>query len=105
MDVPCDRSRRPHRRQERSPTRQASGVCKADPGADIELRQIKCLSNIAERDHRDIECIVPAMLGCKTVRRARVLIAGIERILAGTIVNLASGSSRKRSSYFRLQYV
>lgn len=49
-----------------------------DSGADIELRQSKYLNNIAEQDHRAIKRIVRPMLGFKTFRCARILIAGIE---------------------------
>ena len=49
-----------------------------DSGADIEMRQIKYLNNIVEQDHRAIKRVVRPMLGFKTFRCARVLIAGIE---------------------------
>ena len=51
---------------------------RADSGADIEMRQIKYLNNIVEQDHRAIKRVVRPMLGFKTFRYARVLIAGIE---------------------------
>ena len=47
-------------------------------GADIEMRQIKYLNNIVEQDHRAIKRVVRPMLGFKTFRCARALIAGIE---------------------------
>ena len=50
----------------------------ADSGADIELRQSKYLNNIVEQDHRAIKRIVRPMLGFKSFRCARILIAGIE---------------------------
>ena len=50
----------------------------ADSGVDIELRQNKYLNNIVEQDHRAIKRIVRPMLGFKSFRCARVLIAGIE---------------------------
>ena len=46
--------------------------------AAIELRQTKYLNNIVEQDHRAIKRIVRPMLGFKTTRCARILIAGIE---------------------------
>jgi transposase-like protein len=49
-----------------------------DSGADIELRQSKYLNNIVEQDHRAIKRIVWPMLGFKSFRCARVLVAGIE---------------------------
>lgn len=48
-----------------------------DSGADIELRQRKFLNNVVEQDHRAIKRVVP-MLGFKSFRCARILIAGIE---------------------------
>jgi putative transposase len=50
----------------------------ADSGADIELRQRRYLNNIVEQDHRAIKRVVRPMLGFKSFRCARVLIAGIE---------------------------
>ena len=50
----------------------------SDSGLPIELRQSMYLNNIVEQDHRAIKRIVRPMLGFKTFRCARVLIAGIE---------------------------
>jgi len=50
----------------------------ADSGADIQMRQIKYLNNIVEQDHRAIKRIVRPMLGFKSLRCARVLLARIE---------------------------
>lgn len=47
-------------------------------GAAIELRQAKYVNNIVEQNHRAIKRIVRPMLGFKTTRCARSLIAGIE---------------------------
>ena len=47
-----------------------------DSGADIEMRQIKYVNNIVEQDHRAIKRVVLPMLGFKTFRCARALIAG-----------------------------
>ena len=49
-----------------------------DSGAAIELRQSKYLNNIVEQDHRAIKRIVRPVLGFKTFRCARAVIAGIE---------------------------
>ena len=49
-----------------------------DSGADIEMRQSKYLNNIVEQDHRAVKRIVRPMLGFKSFRCARALIAGIE---------------------------
>jgi len=51
---------------------------RVDSGVDIELRQSKYLNNIVEQDHRAIKRIVRPMLGFKTFRCARAIIAGIE---------------------------
>jgi putative transposase len=51
---------------------------KADAGLDIERRQIKYLNNIVEQDHRGVKRITQPMLGFKSFRSARILIAGIE---------------------------
>ena len=51
---------------------------RADSGADIEMRQSKYLNNIVEQDHRAVKRIVRPMLGFKSFRCARALIAGIE---------------------------
>ena len=50
----------------------------ADTGLPIELRQSKYLNNIIEQDHRAVKRIVRPMLGFKSFRCARILIAGIE---------------------------
>ena len=51
---------------------------RADSGAEIELRQSKYLNNLVEQDHRAIKRIVRPMLGFKSFRCARIIIAGIE---------------------------
>jgi transposase-like protein len=48
--------------------------------ANIEMRQCKYLNNIVEQDHRAIKRIVRPMLGFKSMRCARILLAGIETI-------------------------
>ena len=50
----------------------------ADSGLAIELRQSKYLNNVVEQDHRAIKRITRPMLGFKTFRCARILIAGVE---------------------------
>ena len=45
---------------------------------NIEMRQCKYLNNIVEQDHRAIKRIVRPMLGFKSMRCARILLAGIE---------------------------
>ena len=50
----------------------------ADSDLCIEMRQSKYLNNIVEQDYRAVKCITRPMLGFKSFRCARVLIAGIE---------------------------
>ena len=50
----------------------------ADSGVAIEMRQSKYLNNIVEQDHRAIKRITRPMLGFKSFRCARILIAGVE---------------------------
>jgi putative transposase len=44
----------------------------------ITIRQVKYLNNIVEEDHRAIKRITRPMLGCKSFRAARAILAGIE---------------------------
>jgi transposase-like protein len=44
----------------------------------IQLRQIKYLNNIVEQDHRFIKKRIRPMLGLKSLRTAKRIIAGIE---------------------------
>ncbi|HXA23271.1 MAG TPA: DDE-type integrase/transposase/recombinase, partial [Acetobacteraceae bacterium] len=44
----------------------------------IDLRQCKYLNNIVEQDHRAIKRITRPMLGFKSPRCARILLAGIK---------------------------
>ncbi len=50
----------------------------SDSGVTLELRQSKSLNNLVEQDHRAVKRVVRPMLGFKTFRCARILIAGIE---------------------------
>ena len=49
-----------------------------DRGLPIEMRQSKYLNEVVEQDHRAIKRITRPMLGFKTFRCARILVAGIE---------------------------
>ncbi len=51
---------------------------RADCGADIELRQSKYLNNMVEQDHRAIKRLIRPMMGFKSFRCARIILAGIE---------------------------
>ncbi len=50
----------------------------ADSGLLIEMRPSKYLNNIIEQAHRAVKPITRPMLGFKSFRCARILIAGIE---------------------------
>ena len=51
---------------------------RADSSADIEMRQSKYLNDLIEQDHRAVKRVVRPMLGFKSFRCARAIIAGIE---------------------------
>lgn len=46
----------------------------------IQIRQVRYLNNIVEQDHRFIKKRLRAMLGLKSFRTAKRIIAGIEAI-------------------------
>ena len=73
-----------------------------DSGADIEMRQIKYLNNIVEQDHRAIKRVVRPMLGFKTFRCARALIAGIEtmHMIRKGQLNAPEGQASSAASQF-----
>ncbi len=50
----------------------------ADHETGIQLRQAKYMNNVVEQDHRAVKRIVRPMLGFKSARCARILVAGIE---------------------------
>ena len=49
-----------------------------DKDLSIVVRQIKYLNNIVEQDHRAIKRVTRPMLGYKSFRSARNVLAGIE---------------------------
>lgn len=49
-----------------------------DRDVAIEIRQVKYLNNIVEQDHRFVKRVTRPMLGFKTFRTARAVLAGIE---------------------------
>ena len=80
---------------------------RADSGADIELRQSKYLNNIVEQDHRAIKRIVRPMLGLKSFRCARAVIAGIETmhmIKKGQLAGLKQQGSSAADQFYSLAY-
>ena len=50
----------------------------ADSGLHIEMRQSKYLNKLSEQDRRAVKRMARPMLGFKTLRCARILLAGIE---------------------------
>ena len=44
----------------------------------IIIRQVKCLNNIVEQDHRAVKRITKPMLGFKSFKAAKSVLAGIE---------------------------
>jgi putative transposase len=53
----------------------------------ITIRQVKYLNNIVKQDHRAIKRIPRPMLGFKSFRAARAILAGIELMHMGTSNN------------------
>ena len=82
------------------------GIC-ADSGADIQLRQSKYLNNIVEQDHRAIKRLVRPMLGFKSFRYARAIIAGIETmhmIKKGQLDRPDAQASTAASQFYSLAF-
>ena len=74
----------------------------ADSGAPIDMRQSKYLTNILEQDHRAVKRIVRPMLGFKSFRSARALIAGIEtaHMIRKGQLNCPEGHASSAASQF-----
>ena len=82
------------------------GIC-ADSGADIQLRQSKYLNNIVEQDHRAIKRLVRPMLGFKSFRCARAIIASIETtymIKKGQLDGLKATTSSAADKFYSLAF-
>ena len=80
---------------------------RADSGADIKLRQSKYLNNIVEQDHRAIKRLVRPMLGFKSFRCARAIIAGIETmhmIKRGQLDGLKATTSSAADKFYSLAF-
>ena len=79
----------------------------ADSGADTEMRQFKYLNNIVEQDHRAMKRIVRPMLGFKTFRCARALVAGtltMHMIRKGQLVAHEGQASSAASPFYSLAF-
>ncbi|MEJ8852390.1 IS6 family transposase [Variovorax rhizosphaerae] len=80
---------------------------RADSGADIEMRQSKYLNYIVEQDHRAVKRIVRPMLGFKSFRSARAMIAGIETmhmIRKGQMDCLEDQTSSAAAKFYTLAF-
>ena len=79
----------------------------ADSGLPIEMRQSKYLNNVVEQDHRAIKRITRPMLGFKTFRCARILIAGIEimhMIRKGQLADIKDQDSSPANQFYSLAF-
>jgi putative transposase len=79
----------------------------ADSGLLIELRQSKYLNNIVEQDHRAVKRITRPMLGFKSLRCARILIAGIEMmhmICKGQLGRVKDRASSPAAKFYCLAF-
>ena len=79
----------------------------ADSGLPIEMRQSKYLNNLVEQDHRAVKRITRPMLGFKTFRCARILIAGIEvmhMIRKGQLGDIKDRSSSAANQFYSLAF-
>ena len=71
------------------------------------MRQSKYLNNIVEQDHRAIKRIVRPMLGFKTFRCARILIAGIEvmhMIRKGQLADIKDQAASPANQFYCLAF-
>ena len=79
----------------------------ADTGLPIELRQSKYLNNVIEQDHRAVKRIARPMLGFKTFRCPRILIAGIEimhMIRKGQLRDIKDRASSPANQFYSLDF-
>ena len=79
----------------------------ADSGLFIEMRQSKYLNNIVEQDHRAVKRITRPMLGFKSFRCARILIAGIEvmhMIRKGQLDGIKDRDSSAANQFYSLAF-
>ena len=77
----------------------------ADSALTSVPRQSKYLNNIVERDHRAIKRVTRPMLGFKTFRCDRIIVAGIEtmhRIRTGQLADIKDQTSSAASQVYAL---
>ena len=73
----------------------------------IEMRPSKYLNNVVEQDHRATKRITRPMLGFKTFRCARILIAGIKTmhmIRKGQLAVLKDQASSPANQFYSLAF-
>src|ERR1700744_982711 len=78
-----------------------------DHRARITLRQCKYLNNVVEQDHQAIKRIVRPMLGLKSFRCARILLAGIETmhmIRKGQLATPKGQVASAANQFYSLEY-
>jgi putative transposase len=79
----------------------------ADSGLPNEMRQSKYLNNLVQQDHRAVKRITRPMLGFKTYRYARILIAGIEvmhMIGKGQLGDIKNPASSAANQFYSLAF-
>jgi putative transposase len=79
----------------------------ADSGLAIAMHQSKYLNNIVEQDHRAIKRVTRPMLGFKTFRCARIIIAGIETmhmIRKGQLGDIKDQASSAANQFYSLAF-
>ena len=79
----------------------------ADSGLHIEMRQSKYLNNLIEQDHRAVKRITRPMLGFKSFRCARILIAGIEvmhMVRKGQLGEVKDQASSSANQFYSLAF-
>ena len=79
----------------------------ADSGLPIEMRQSKYLNNLVEQDHRAVKRITRPMLGFKTFRCVRILIAGIElmhMVRKGQLGDIKDQASSAANKFYSLVF-
>ena len=82
------------------------GMC-TDSGVDIEMRQSKYLNHLIEQDHHAVKRVVRPMLGFKSFRCARAIIAGIETmpmIKKGPLDGLKATTSSAADKFYSLAF-
>jgi transposase-like protein len=75
--------------------------------AETELRQLKYLNNLIERDHRNVKRIVKPMMGFQSFNTARRTLRGIEAmnmICKGQVKGIKRGDSVSQAEFINCHY-